>query len=174
MTCRYSGADWRDEIYNAVRQTPGGVKAAAAFLTERRGRSIHPETLRAKLRHVDGESISMEMAEMLTEWLQEMCRPDALSWIHAFNGRFGMAADTLDAQPAGGWPNEVTALCDKLLHLGVAGGRLTELGLKAAADGLIDEAEADAITEQAMAEIRLLFRLTRNAQRAANSPRTGG
>jgi len=173
MTCRYSGADWRDEIYNSVRQAPGGVKAAAAFLTERRGRSIHPETLRAKLRHVDGECISLEMAEMLTEWLQEMNRPDALGWVHAFNGRFGMAAETVDAAPAGGWPNEIMALQDKLLHLGVAGGKLTELGLQAAADGAISEAEADAITEQAMAEIRLLFRLSRNAKRAASTAGPG-
>ena len=56
MTYRYSSADWRDVFYNAVRNANGGVVAAAAFLTERRGKSIHPEDLRRRLRGADGES----------------------------------------------------------------------------------------------------------------------
>ncbi|KAB2900380.1 MAG: hypothetical protein F9K35_07015, partial [Burkholderiaceae bacterium] len=92
MTCRYSDTDWRDVLYNAVRAAPDGVTGAARFLTERRGRSIHPETLRARLRGVDGESPSMDMVVLLTEWLQDLRRPDALAWLHALNASFGLVA----------------------------------------------------------------------------------
>lgn len=30
MTCRTSPLNWLDVLYNAVRETPGGVQAAAA------------------------------------------------------------------------------------------------------------------------------------------------
>ncbi len=50
MTCRTSSLNWLDNLYNSVRETPGGVEAAAAYLAQRRGKSMHPETLRAKLR----------------------------------------------------------------------------------------------------------------------------
>ena len=65
MTCRPSDIHWRDALYNAVRQMPGGVNAAASHLTERRGRAITGESLRKKLRGVEGESVSLEIAELL-------------------------------------------------------------------------------------------------------------
>lgn len=167
MTCRYSQTDWRDVLYTAVRNAPGGITAAAQFLSERRGRSIHPESLRAKLRAVDGDSISTEMAELLTEWLQDMNRPDALDWLYAFNGRFGLAAEKIDAAPVGGWEDEMAAIRTKLLKLAAQGGSLTSVGIEAMADGVICEKDADAIESHAMEEIRLLFRLARNARRAA-------
>lgn len=166
MTCRYSNTDWCDVLYNSVRAAPGGVRAAAEFLTERRGRSIHAETLRQRLRRVDGDSINMDMAELLTEWLQDMNRPDARDWIHAFNGRWSIASAEIDPPPAGGWDDEVRAIHDKLLKLSVHGGKLTELGLRATSDGTVDLAEADELEAQAMDEIRVLFRLIRNTRRA--------
>jgi len=53
MPCRTSALNWLDVLYNSVRKTPGGVVDAAAFLADRRGKSMHPETLRAKLREVN-------------------------------------------------------------------------------------------------------------------------
>lgn len=169
MTCRYSETDWRDVLYNAVRKAPGGLPAAAAFLTTRRDRTIHPETLRQRLRGVDGDCISMDMAELLTEWLQDMGRKDARDWIHALNGRWSIASTEIDPPPAGGWTDEVNAIREKLLNLSVHGGKLTELGLRATGDGQIDPAEADALEAQALDEIRVLFRLIRNTRRAAGT-----
>jgi len=167
MTCRYSQTDWRDVLYTAVRNAPGGVNAAAKFLSERREKTIHPESLRAKLRGVDGDSVSVEMAELLTEWMQDMNRPDAMGWLFAFNNRFGLAAESIDAAPVGGWEDELTAIRTKLLKLAAQGGSLTSVGLEAMSDGVICEKDADAIESHAMEEIRLLFRLARNARRAA-------
>ena len=50
MTCRLSPTDWRDVLYNSVRQANGGLKAAAAHLETRRGVTMHPEYLRTLLR----------------------------------------------------------------------------------------------------------------------------
>lgn len=167
MTCRYSETDWRDVLYNSVRACPGNVGDAAAFLTKRRGRSMHGETLRAKLRGVDGDSVSMEIAELLTEWMQEMQRPDALDWLHAFNARFGLAASVVGVDAPASQQDAVQALQRKLLENNVSGGRLTELGLRTIADGKVDGQEADALEAQAMGEIRQLFQLVEAARAAS-------
>lgn len=167
MTCRLSVTDWRDVLYNAVRQAPGGVKAAAAFLADRRGRSIHPEQLRTRLRGVDGDSLSMDMVELLTEWLQELRRDDALAWLHALNSAFGLVAAEIPDAPPGGWPDEIVALQNKLLEAGVHGGKLNEIGLRITADKRIEQAEADEMEAAVDAEIQLLNRMKRNVRRAA-------
>ncbi|MEN5069484.1 hypothetical protein [Stenotrophomonas sp. TWI1183] len=71
MTCRTSALNWIDVLYNSVSRTPGGLADAAAFLADRCGKTMHPETLRAKLRVLEGESVSIEIAELLTEWMRE-------------------------------------------------------------------------------------------------------
>lgn len=167
MTCRYSETNWRDVLYNTVRAVPGGINAAAAHLTERRGRSIHPETLRQRLRGVDGDSISMEMAELLTEWMQDLRRPDAKAWLHALNGRFGLAASVVDAPPLAACADEVGALRHKLLEINVSGGRVTEVGLRVTADNKVEPTEAEDLEVQALESIRQLYELVRNARRAA-------
>lgn len=167
MTCHYSETDWRDVLYNCVRRAPGGVEAAAEFLTKRRGRSIHKEHLRQRLRGVDGDSISLEMAELLTEWMQDMRFPDALDWLHAFNGRFGLAASSVDVSKTQTQEDAVRALHTKLLQINVQGGRLTELGVRATADGKVDGREADALAGQAMEEIRELTQLVMDVRMAA-------
>ncbi len=53
------------------------------------------------------------------------------------------------------------------MQLGVEGGHLTQLVMRATEDESISVREAEAITAQAMAEIELLYRTIRNAQRAA-------
>ena len=88
MTCRTSSLNWLDVLYNSVRKTPGGVADAAAYLADRRGKSMHPETLRAKLRGLEGESLTIEHAELLTEWMQEKAGGGeyALEWMQALAG----------------------------------------------------------------------------------------
>lgn len=167
MTCHYSETNWRDVLYNSVRKSPGGVEDAAAFLTKRRGRSIHKEQLRQRLRGVDGDSISMEMAELLTEWMQDLHRPDALDWLHAFNARFGLAAAVVGVAETKSQGDAVRALRDRLLQISVQGGKLTEVGLSATADNQVDGKEADALEAQAMGEIRELVQLVVDARVAA-------
>ncbi|MEG0922804.1 MAG: hypothetical protein RSG22_15545 [Comamonas sp.] len=167
MTCRYSSADWRDVFYNAVREANGGVNAAAAFLTERRGKSIHPEDLRRRLRGADGESLTMEMAELLTEWLIDQRDPDARQWLQAFNARFSMAAAFLPPPPAGGWKCEIQAIRDKLLQLTANNGSLASIGMRVTDDNRLDGPECDELEREIMGGIELLWRLRRNARRAA-------
>ncbi|MGV3679689.1 MAG: phage regulatory CII family protein [Acidovorax sp.] len=154
-------------LYNSVRAAPGGVVDAAKFLTERRGRSIHAETLRQRLRGVDGDSISMEMAELLTEWMQDLQRPDALDWLHAFNGRFGLAAAVIGVGQMQSQADAVRGLRDRLLQITVKGGKLTELALAATSDNEVDGKEADALEAQAMEEVRALVQLMVDARVAA-------
>lgn len=61
MTCRYSETEWLDVLYTSVRKTPGGVAAAAAFLTQRRGRNITVESLRLRLNGNGDTYPSMEI-----------------------------------------------------------------------------------------------------------------
>lgn len=167
MTCRYSSADWRDVFYNSVRAANGGVNAAAAFLSERRGKSIHPEDLRRRLRGADGESLTMEMAELLTEWLTDQRDPGATNWLQSFNARFGMAAAYLQPPPPGGWADEAQAIRDKLLQITAKNGVLASIGMAATADNRIDDRECDAMEAEVMATIELCWRLRRNVRRAA-------
>lgn len=167
MTCYLSPTDWRDVLYNSVRKANGGVVAAAKFLVERRDRSMHSETLRSRLRGLDGEWINLEILELLTEWMQDSKHPQALDWLSALNNRFGLVAMELPPPPAGGWACEAAALREKALQLGVEGGQLTALVMRATDDKRISGAEAEEITVQAMAEIELLYRTVRNARRAA-------
>ncbi|MDR0215634.1 MAG: hypothetical protein LBJ15_16760 [Comamonas sp.] len=167
MTRRFSAADWRDIFYNAVRKTEGGVNAAAAFLTDRREKSIHPEDLRRRLRGAEGESLSMEMAELLTEWLIDQHSPDARRWLQAFNGRFSMAAAFLPPPPEGGWANEADAIREKLLQITSHNGTLAAIGMRATADNRIDDRECDQMEAEIMDSIQLLWRLRRNTRRAA-------
>lgn len=135
MTCRYKDSDWRDALYNAVRSAPGGVVDAARFLTARRGRSIHTETLRSRLRGMDGDCITLEMAELLTEWMQDMKYPSALDWIHAFNARFGLSAAGAGAVVAG--QSEVQQLVMGMLSLNVRGGELSAAVVETVADQVV-------------------------------------
>jgi hypothetical protein len=169
MTCRTSSLNWLDNLYNSVRETPGGVEAAAAYLAQRRGKSMHPETLRAKLRGLEGESVTLQIAELLTEWMQEQAGGGerALGWLQSLVARFGMAADVVPPAPEGGWSDEIGAIQMKLLEITSRVGKLSGTAVEAIADSTITNAEA----EQMIAEIRALRtmanRLERNVARAA-------
>lgn len=169
MTCRTSNLSWLDVLYNSVRKTPGGVVDAAAYLADRRGKTMHPETLRAKLRGLEGESVSIEIAELLTEWMQEKAGGSeyALEWMQALAGQFGMAVDEVPPAPEGGWPDEIAALQLKLLEITTRVGRLTGTAVDAMEDRQIDSDEAALMVSEARALRTMAHRLERNVARAA-------
>ena len=167
MTCRLSPTDWRDVLYNTVRGANGGVKAAAAFLADRRGVSIHSEYLRARLRGVDGQWVNVEVLELLTEWLQEIREPNALQWLQTLSIQHGMVTMELPPPPAGGWPCEITAIREKLLQASVKKGVLTHILTLATADHHMTVSEAEEADAQIMDLVMLLLRLRRNVRRSA-------
>ncbi|WP_411850812.1 hypothetical protein ACLB90_18460 [Stenotrophomonas sp. LGBM10] len=92
-----------------MRKTPGGVIEAANWLADRRGKSMHPETLRAKLNGTEGESVAIEIAELLTVWMQQKASGSdyALECMRALAGQFGTAVDLVPPAPEGGWADEI-------------------------------------------------------------------
>ncbi len=160
MTCRTSALNWLDVLYTSVRKTPGGVVDAAAFLADRRGKSMHPETLRAKLRGLEGESVTLEIAELLTEWMQEKAGGNdyALDWMQALAGQFGMAVATVPPPPEGGWADEIGAIQTKLLEITTRVGRLSGTAVEAMTDSHIDSDEAKLMVEEANSLITMALR----------------
>ncbi|WP_314402382.1 phage regulatory CII family protein [Stenotrophomonas rhizophila] len=176
MTCRTSSINWLDCLYNAVRKTPGGVIEAAKWLTDRRGKSMHPETLRAKLNGTEGESVTIEIAELLTEWMQEKAGGSeyALEWMQALAGQFGMSVDVVPPAPEGGWPNEMTAIQMKLLEITSRVGNLSGAAVDALADSRITSAEAGLMISEIRALRTMAHRLERNVARAAGKGKQAG
>lgn len=168
MTCRYSLTEWTDVLYVSVRKTPGGVADAAAFLTHRRGRSIHTESLRAKLRGLEGESISVEMAELLTEWMEEKAQPHAYDWLHALNSRFNLVST---ARVEAG---ESSCIQSTLIDKTVAFGAMAKEVADALGDGVITALEAGRIEEIARENQRFTETLIQIARNIAGVPANKG
>lgn len=175
MTCRTSSLNWLDVLYNSVRKTPGGVADAAAYLADRRGKSMHPETLRAKLRGLEGESLTIEHAELLTEWMQEKAGgcEYALEWMQTLAGQFGMAVDAVPPPPEGGWSDEIGAIQTKLLEITSRVGRLSGTAVEAMSDHRIDSDEAELMVSEVRALRTMAHRLERNVARAAGKSQKG-
>ena len=169
MTCQRSDLYWRDALHNAVARAPGGLQDAAAHISKRRGKSISAETLRKKLRAVDGESISMEMAEILTDYLQQfvVTQESATDWVCSLAGQYDLMVDYVPPPPEGGLPNELAAIQAKLLELHKLTGALAGAGIDALADQRLTIPEADRIQDLSRDVRRLCYRLERNACRAA-------
>lgn len=169
MTYRYSNTDWRDVLYNCVRKTAGGVNAAAAFLTERRGITIHPERLRKKLRGLENESMDVEMARLLSEWMdeQEGGVEYARDWMQALCASEGLHVDSVPPAPAGGWKNEAAALQAKFLDISMSIGQIAGVTAETIADGEISQTEADRLVPLLRDARVILHRMERNALRAA-------
>jgi len=159
--------NWLDVLYNSVRKTPGGVADAAAYLADRRGKSMHPETLRAKLRGLEGESLTIEHAELLTEWMQEK----AGGCEYALAGQFGMAVDVVPPPPEGGWSDEIGAIQTKLLEITSRVGKLSGTAVEAMSDRCIDSDEAELMVSEVRALRTMAHRLERNVARAAGKGR---
>lgn len=173
MTCKYSNTDWLDVLYNSVRKTPGGVVDAALFLTERRGRGIHPESLRAKLRAVNGDEISISMAEMLSEWMEEKAggAEYAWDWLLVMNAQRGIHVDLVPPPPEGGWADEGKALQDKFLMISTKIGKIAAVTAETVADGVITQVEADQLVPLFRDARVILHRMERNALRAVEKGR---
>lgn len=170
MTCRYTNTDWLDVLYNCVRKTPGGVADAARFLTERRSKSIHPESLRAKLKRSEGDAISVEMAGLLSEWMEEKDggAEYAHDWFLAYAAEQGLAVDSVPPAPVGGWADEMKAIQAKAMQIGALSGSVLGVAAESIADGDIDQTEADRMVE-ALRDLRTMcHRMERNVLRAAS------
>lgn len=168
MTCRYTSTDWLDVLYNCVRKTPGGVADAARFLKERRGKSIHPESLRAKLKRSEGEAISVEMSGLLSEWMEEKAggAEYAHDWFLAFAAQHGLAVDSIPSAPLGGWKCELSALQAKAMQIGALSGSVLGVAAESVQDGQIDQEEADRMVD-ALRDLRTVaHRMERNIGRA--------
>jgi hypothetical protein len=161
MTCRYSGTEWLDVLYTSVRNTPGGVADAAAFLTNRRGKSIGTESLRLRLRGEGENRLSMEMFELLIEWMEEKRQPQYLDALCALNERFGLSASPATKQDPIGTVNAVAIAASEVAR---QSGDVSSVVIDALEDGRITQQEADAIAVAARANQRLLDRLLRTVQ----------
>lgn len=166
MTCKYNLIDPHDALYISVTKTPGGVEELAAFLTNRRGISIHPETLRQKMTRAKGQSMSLDMIELSTEWMME--KQDggryARDWLMALNVRHGVAASILP--PAPHHPDEVAAVRTKVMEMSSLNGSLSAVAIEAVSDGDICEADASHIVIECDKIIEKAQRLKRNVVRA--------
>lgn len=169
MTCNYTNTNWLDVLYTDIRQLPGNVEAAARYLTERRGRSIQPQSLRNKLRGLDGESLSMEMADLLTEQMQENVATQkvATRWIEVYAVSRGLVVIRIPPPPEGGHSSETRAIVNKVLAIGGEFGKLSSIAMLATEDGVIAESEADELVPIIDEQVELLLRLKRNVIRAA-------
>ncbi len=167
MTNRYTQIDPHDALYISVTKTPGGVEELAAFLTNRRAVSMHPETLRQKMRRVKGQSMSLDLFELSTEWMMEKQDGDryARDWLMALNVRHGVAASILPPAPI--HPNEVEAVRTKVMEMSSLNGRLSAVAVEAVSDGDISEDDASHIMVECDKIIEKAQRLKRNVVRAA-------
>lgn len=175
MTCRYSGTEWLDVLYTSVRNTPGGVSDAANFLTMRRGKNIATESLRLRLRGQGENRLSMEMFELLVEWMQEKkeSAPFALDALHALNERFGLIAErnVVSSMHDSEGHADVDALARTTLDLQVHVGAVAGEVVRAVADHRIDPAEAEQLTVVSRKGQRLFQRLIHMAARLAKRQR---
>lgn len=168
MTSRLNSHHWLDVLYNDVRSTPGGVKDAATFLTERRGKQIHYESLRAKLNGQEGESMTFEIADLLTEWMLQ--KAGAAEFAHRWAQTYAMVEHGLTCldvppPPEGGWPDELKAILQKVMQASAKVGGLNASTLDAMSDGHIDADERSRLYTLFMELAVLAFRGARNVSR---------
>lgn len=156
-------------LYTSVLRTPGKVEDAARFLTERRGVRITGESLRLKLREVEGARISGEMFELLVEWMLEKNQPQALDAVHAFNARFGLVA-ALAPRPED--EDGITELVAAALGVSDMTGRLAEEVRRAVEDGVIEPREVEAIERSGRAGQRQIEQTITTARAAAGMNRS--
>lgn len=174
MTNKYTQIDPHDALYTSVMKTPGGVEELAAFLTNRRGIAIHPETLRQKMRRVKSQSMSLDMCELATEWMMEKQggADYARDWLLALNLRQGVDATILP--PAPQHANEMDAAKQKVMEMSQLNGELAAVAIAAFADGDICAADASNIVVECRKIIEKAQRLERNVVRAASDKQRAG
>ncbi|ALK19121.1 hypothetical protein CEQ23_18535 [Burkholderia cepacia] len=174
MTCRYDSTEWLDVLYTSVRNTPGGVADAANHLTIRRGKNITPESLRLRLRGVGDSRLSMEMFELLIEWMQEKTEASAhaLDALHALNARFGLVAEHVDDHGVDEALEPGTMhLVSTTLHLQAHVGRVADDVTRALEDQRIDDRKAEEIIATGRKGQRLFQKLIHAARNLAKRRR---
>lgn len=143
MTCKYGETDPLDVLYNGVRSAPGGVADAANYLSTRRGRQISAENLRLRLRSEGDNRLSLEMFDLLIEFLGERGRPDARDAIAALASQHGMRAVPMTKISG---EHCVSGLARDALELGQHSGAVAAAVIEAIDDNRISRDELDAIT----------------------------
>lgn len=171
MTCRYTNTRWRDALYNAVRACDGGVESAARFLSERRDVSMHPESLRRKLR--GGDQLDVDVAVLLAEFISNDAGAATRSteWLLSLCAQEGLHVDDVPPAPAGGWDDEARALQDKFMAISSKVGKIAAVTAQTTQDGLIEQDEADALVPLIRAARVILHRMERNVLRAVSKKR---
>lgn len=166
MTYRYTNTHWRDALYNAVRATDGGVIAAAEFLTTRRDRAMHHQSLRRKLS--GGDTLDVELVLLLVEYVRidAKARPQANTWLLSLAAQEGLHVDDVPPAPEGGWACECKALQDKFLDISSKLGKIAAVTAETTADGQIEQHEADQLVPLFRAARVILHRMERNVMRA--------
>lgn len=167
MTCHYTETHWRDALYNAVRATNGGVKGAASFLLERRGISMHSESLRRKLKGED-KALDIEHVFLLSEYvsIDAQAASQAKNWLLSLAAEEGLHVDDVPPAPEGGWKDEAQALQQKFLAITSKVGKIAAVTAEATADGKIEQEEADELVPLFRAARVILHRMERNVLRA--------
>lgn len=165
MTKKLSSLNWRDALYNAVRKSNGGLNGAASFLSERRGVSIHPESLRRKL--TGGEQLDPDLCILLQEYLSQfVCsKEESQDWIIALAQEAGLNVVHLPDEPVGGFENEAEALNKKAIQCASELGELCTAIVKTTADGRVTDEEREMVVSKAWELARLCFRIIRNVTR---------
>lgn len=168
MTCRTTVTYWRDALYNAVRAADGGVEAAAQFLSTRRDISMHPESLRRKLRA--GDQLDPDVAVLLAEFVRRdaSAQHRANDWLLSLCAQEGIFVDDVPPGPVGGWENEAKALQDKFLALSAKIGKIAGVTAQTTEDAKIEAEEADELVPLLRAARVMLHRMERNVLRAAS------
>lgn len=162
MTCRYDGSEPLDVLYTSVRNTPGGVADAAAFLTNRRGKSIHTESLRLRLRNEGENRLSFEMFELLIEWMEEKRQDHAHDALIALNERFGYRAISMNDESDSA---SVDGIALSTLEIASQTGAVAREVIESLDDGRIDDREVERISTEVRKSHRLLDKLVRNVLR---------
>ncbi|UYB51182.1 hypothetical protein OCJ37_14430 [Xanthomonas sp. AM6] len=173
MTRRLSNLYWLDVLYNSVRRAPGGLAAAAHFLTQRRGKAIHMESLRAKLTAQKGEAISVEMAELLTEWMRQHANgeEEALQWLQVFGGQFGLFQELAPESDPNTWASDLEAIQAKALSIAGHAGRVCAVTADSMEDGVLDREELDEMVQAYRALRQMVLRAERRLLAAASKAR---
>lgn len=151
MTCRSLSMSWLDVLYTDVRRTPGGVHDAAQFLATRRGKSLHTETLRCKLAGREGESMTIELAEMLTEWMQEKAGGAAYAydWLRALCAQHKLQVDVAPPMEPLGIHAQVGRISAAVLRMSAVAGKVSGATAEALSDGRVCAAEASELVAAA-------------------------
>ncbi len=171
MTKRARSLYWREELYNTVCDAKGGIRDAAAYLTEQRGTSIHMESLRRKL--TGGEQLDLDACFVLADHLQGLTHSShrALDWFMVAALQRGLHFIEMPPEPEGGFEDEYGAILQKITLGMEEFGKLCGLTNQAVADRHLSDDEIAQIVAQADLISTLFQRLIRNVTRVGRKQR---